>query len=311
MRLNLTSGFIADFRELSPLAALARALRASRALGMGDVSGELLANPAYQSHVAAVAKDDTVFFLSHRHYLAKGLTTRQRASVALHHYRHEVAAFDPAYFDAVYRQGGLTLWRDEVDGTSYDIRLMPGNDVLYEGGVSVVFFVNNARVCVVSYSTVPTDVFLPDRAVLGDLAIGESTLFVTRKQLTAEHDYQKAFNKAYDRTTPAHLCFGALTGIAQAQSHRCVIGITPRVHPSCTPEIEHHLETAYTAFWEGLDGRLASPFGFLIELPMKLTPLDELDAKARKRAIARRAHIGSVQQSAWKTMQTHLIDNKV
>lgn len=296
---TLTAGFVADWKGLSPTVAVARVLRASRIFGMNGVREKITSNAAYQRHVAGIAKDDAVFFLSHRHYLAKGLTPSQRAQTALHHYRHEITAFDGAYFDAVYCQNGLTLWRDVVDETSYDIRLMPGNDVLYEGGVSLVMHVNDVRVCVVSYSTVQTEVFFPQFRTMHDgEVLADTTLYVTRKQLTPTHEYQKKFNKAFDRTTPAHLCFGALAGVAHAQGFGGVLGITPEVHLSCTPELRPHFDVAYTLFWEGLSGHRVSPFAYFIELPMKLTPLDHLDAKARKRAIARRSHIHAVRESA-------------
>jgi uncharacterized protein len=285
-----------------------RVLRASRILGMGEVRRQLKANPAYQRHVAAIAKDDAVFFLSHRHYLACGLTPQQRATTALHHYEHEVNAFDRGYFDAVYRGPGLVLWRAEIEDGVFDIRLMPGNDVLYEGGVSVVAFYNGLRIAVLSYANVQAPVFVPGFVPeRGEPALGAETVFITRKQLTADHSYQKAFNKAFDRSTPGHFCFAAMAGIALAQGYSRIVAITPEVHPSCSPEIEKHFHVAYTEFWESLSGRRVSPFGYLVDLPMRMTPLDEMDAKARKRAVARRKHVQTVQDSAQAIIRAHLL----
>ncbi len=295
---------------MSPPVAVLRALRASRILGMGAVRRHLRQNPAYQHHVASVARDDTVFFLSHRHYLAKGLSPQERARTALHHYEHEVCAFDRAYFDAVYCGQGLVVWRQEVDNDVFDIRILPGNDVLYEGGVSIVAFFNGIRIAVVSYANVSADVFLPGYTPSADEApLGSNLVFVTRKQLTWDHAlYQKSFNKAFDRSTPGHFCFAVLTGLALAQGYARVVGIAPDVHPSSTPEIEGRLQTAYTDFWESLGGRRVSPYGHLISLPMRMTPLDELDAKARKRAVARRRHIQTVQDSSFAIIRGCLLD---
>lgn len=305
---NLTSGFISDWQDISPPVAVLRALRASRILGMRDVRRHLRQNPAYQLHVASVARDDAVFFLSHRHYLAKGLSPIERARTALHHYEHEVHAFDRRYFDAVYAGQGLVVWRREVEGGVFDIRILPGNDVLYEGGVSIVAFFNDVRIAVLSYANVSPDVFVSERARAADEApLGSNLLFVTRKQLTWDHAlYQKAFNKAFDRSTPGHFCFAALTGLALAQGHARVIAIAPDVHPSYTPDVEGRFHAAYTEFWESLGGRPVPPYGYLIELPMRLTPLDALDAKARKRAIARRRHIQAVQDSTFDTIVDRL-----
>jgi uncharacterized protein VirK/YbjX len=305
---NLTSGFISDWHGMSPPVAVLRALRASRILGMRDVRRHLRQNLAYQKHVASVARDDAVFFLSHRHYLARGLSPIERARTALHHYEHEVHAFDRTYFDGVYGGQGLVVWRRDVEGGVFDIRILPGNDVLYEGGVSIVVFFNDVRIAVLSYANVSPDVFLPGHgSQVGEAPFGSNLLFVTRKQLTWDHAlYQKSFNKAFDRSTPAHFCFAALTGLALAQGHTRVVAIAPDVHPSCTPEAEGRFHAAYTEFWESLGGRRVLPYGYLIELPMRMTPLDELDTKARKRAVARRRHIQAVQDSTFETIVSRL-----
>jgi uncharacterized protein len=306
---NLTSGFISDWRGMSPPVAVLRALRASRVLGMADVRRHLRLNPAYQRHVASVARDDTVFFLSHRHYLAKGLSPQERAQAAVHHYEHEMNAFDSAYFDAVYGGHGLVAWQHDAEGDLFEIRILPGNDVLYEGGCSIVAFFNGVRIAVLSYANVSSDVFLPGYTPpAGEGPLGAKLIFVTRKQLTWDHAlYQKSFNKAFDRSTPGHFCFAALTALALAQGHVRVVAITPDVHPSCTPEIEERFRAAYTEFWESMGGRRASPYGHVINLPMRLKPLDELDAKARKRAIARRGHIQAVQDSTFETIRSRLV----
>ncbi len=308
MILNIITGFLADFKGMSPQAATIRAVRASRVFGMGDVKQRIMSNAAYQRHVALVAKDDAVFFLSHRNYLARGLTAAQRADAALHHYEHEVTAFDSAYFQSVYVQGALPLWQAEAEGMVFDIKLEPGNDVLYEGGMSLVFHVNGERVCVVSYATVPAAMVMAlDELSRPHAEPISSVIFVTRKHLTAMHAYQKIFNKAFDRTTPAHLCVGALTGVALAQGHLKMVGIKPEVHPSLQPDREAAFHTAYTEFWESLAGRSTSSFGYAVDLPMRMTPLVELDAKARKRAVARRLHVEDARNKAYDIVRRHLV----
>lgn len=300
MLLRLPAQFVSDCSTYSPAVALVRFGRALRAWLMGDVRRRIESNAACRQHQALVARDDPLFYLSHRHYLAKGLTADQRAAAALCHYQRETSAFDETYFDLVYRQGALVLWRHEYEGRVFDLRLMPGNDVLYEGGASIVLHMDGARLAVLSYSAVPSAVFVSENGA------PEPVLFVTRKQLTQNHDYQKVFNKAFDRTTPGHLCFGALTGVALAQRMDRVVGIVAAAHPSCTPELEGRMKVAYDEFWASLEGRAGSPFGQVIDLPMRLTPLEELDAKARKRAVARREHIRQVQESAQATIARHL-----
>jgi uncharacterized protein len=305
----LATGFISDWNRISPQAAVLRVLRSLRVLRTREGARRLLDNVAYRRHVEAVEPGDPAFFLSHRHYLAKGLSPAQRARAAFHHYDHEVTAFDSAYIGAVYEGRGLVLWRREVDEGVFEIRLLPGNDVLFEGGVSVVAFFNDVRIAVLSYANVPTDILLPGYvAAEGEPPLEASTIFATRKQLTWDHAlYQKAFNKAFDRSTVGHFCFAALTGLALAQGRHRLMAIAPEAHPAFTPELGGVFRLAYADFWASLGGRPVSSVGWLIDLPMRLTPLDQLDAKARKRAMARRQHIDDVQNETFETVRRHLV----
>jgi uncharacterized protein VirK/YbjX len=289
----------ADRRTFGTGVAALRALRSARALRHRDQTAELLANAAYRAHVAAVAPADPLCFLSHKAYLARGLDAAQRTACAVDHYRHQVDAFVPAFHNAVYGGTGLTLWSAVADGTRYDIRLVPGNDVLYEGGLSVVFFVEGQRMAVVSYSRVDGSTIGHDAGPL---------LFVTRKQLTADHGYQAAFNAAFDRTTPAHLCFAALTGIALALGHRAVAAIRPEVHPGFEDRYAARFDTAYTQFWTSLAGQRRGDVAFAVPVPMEMTPLEELSAKARKRATLRRRHLEDVCRRAMTVIGDHLVD---
>jgi uncharacterized protein VirK/YbjX len=275
---------------------------------MPTKSARLFANKAFRRHVETVASGDALFFLSHRHYLVRGLTFRQRCDAAVFHYEHEVSTFGSEYVDAVYEKGGLLLWRIQTQDAVVEIRLMSGIDVLYEGGISLVLYVNGGRYAVLSYSSVRSSVFLPSRIdVHSDVGHEAVTLFIARKQLAADHSYQQVFNKAVDRSTPGHLLFAALTGVALAQGIRRVIAISPDVHPSCTVERRQQFDLAYSQFWESLSGRKLSPYGYVIDLPMQMTPLAELDLKARKRAVARREHIDSVAISSQTAISQHIV----
>jgi uncharacterized protein VirK/YbjX len=257
--------------------------------------------------MASNSGDDLFFYLSHRHYLARGLSVRARSDSALCHYQHECHAFDPAYLEQVYSQDGLTLWRETVDGVAYDIRLVPGMDVLYEGGLSVVLNVNGGRVCVLSFSWMPRHLLLPAEPVGGSEGTGSATIpFVVRKQLAYNHAYQAEFNKAFSRTMPAHLVFAALAGIALPQGYREVVGIAAERHLAACEQNRPQLQRAYDEFWSSLCGQPFSPFGYLIGLPLQLTSLDDLNASQRKRAKVRRAHIDAVRQSAEETIRPYL-----
>lgn len=301
--------FFTDYRRKTLLSALIRLYRKTKILGMPDLRKILFNNPAYQNHVTKINDTDSLFFVSHKYFLAQGFTFKERALAALYHYEQETNRFDEHYHQNVYCENGLILWSKTVDNIVYDIRLMPGNDVLYEGGCSIVFHISGLRVCVLSYSVVPLNIILPELAISAHIkkTNKQSALFVTRKQLTSDYSYQKSFDKIFNRITPAHLCLGALAGIGFPQGYEYFIGISASVHPSLKLEYSKTFDAAYSQFWASLKGQLKSPYGYLVELPIHLTPLDQLDQKARKRAILRRQHIHHVYEETSNVIQRHLL----
>lgn len=282
-----------DSRRYPRAVSLLRSARRAQALLAPGLCHALARNPAFASHAAAEGEGDPLFFLSHRHYLARGLTPAQRIRAAATHYQFETRAFSPALLHAVRFEGGLTLWQREVDGRVHDIRLCQGNDIAHEGGLSLVLGIEGARICVLSFSMVPANCVGAVRAV-GDGPI----LFVTRKQLTRDHGYQTAFCRAFQRATPASLCIGALQGIAGALRLTAFAGIAGLAHPALTPELSGNFRHSYDDFWRTLGGQRVSDHAFLIPVPVVLPPLAAMDAAHRKRARARRRHADGVETAA-------------
>src|SRR5262245_52497702 len=135
-------------------------LRAARLLRHREAVEALLALDIVRGALVEARGPTALSFLANRHLLARGLDLRQRLACTLYHYRHEQSRFAGSYVDAVYRADGLSLWRHQAEEHVYDIRLMVGNDNLYEGFLSAVAFIDGQRVCVISFSCV-------DAALLG------------------------------------------------------------------------------------------------------------------------------------------------
>lgn len=301
---RMASHVVADCHRYSPQAAMARLVRASRVFQVRDVAQRLHHNPACRAHKARVAPHDHWFYLTHRHYLARGLSVAQRAACALHHYEHEVRAFDAAYFKAVYEEQGLVLWRADVGEDAFEIRLMSGHDMMYEGGISVVPHYNGERLGVFTYSTVDPSVLLAPGALAANPE--RSLLFLARKQLTNNHTYQKSFNKAFERVTLAHFTFAALAGVAMAQGHGAILGVDAAHHPSYAPGYEERLQSAYDEFWASLEGSAAPPCAYRVEVPMRMPSTDQMDGEKRRRANKRRQHLEAVRASAEAALRPHL-----
>ncbi len=275
--------------------AVARGLRRARVMLASGAFATLAASESFAAHLAQTRETDPLFFLAQRHYLARDLPPRLRLAAAVTHYATEQAAHTAAYRQAVYRTGGLTLWQGEGP---WRISLEAGQDVLVEGGLSVVLRAGSLRICVMSFSRVPREVVDPN----GTADLPATVHFVTRKQLTAERGYQDAFHAAFDRVTAAHLCFAALEGLILAEGGRLAVGIAPQAHPVHSPDLGPHLETAYADFWQTLGALPLSSRGVLIPLPVALSPVDDMPAAKRKRALVRRAHLDTVRQAALAAM---------
>ncbi|MBL4929156.1 DUF535 family protein [Fuscibacter oryzae] len=286
------SGLRAD-RGRYPLWTMAvRALRRARILGASQKLGAMTTSPSLLAHTAAEGEDDLLFCLSHRYYLAKGLDTQARVAAAHCHYQHEDQAYLPAYFEQVYQNGGLVLWGADTPDHRYDIVLQPGRDVAYEGGLSVALRVDGGCLCVLSFSLVPS------RLLGSPAGLPEVVHFVSRRHLTKDRGYQADYNRAFNRSTPAHMVFAALEGLILAQGRIHALGIAPERHPSDRADLNPWFRAGYSEFWTSLGGRPLGDAGYVIELPMRLSPLDDLDAAKRKRALQRRAHLEAVRQSA-------------
>jgi uncharacterized protein VirK/YbjX len=292
-------GFRAEAGTYNLGARILRTMRRSRIVGhVREVKG-LSANPAFEGHLRTDPVHDPLFYLSHQHYLARGLTNDDRILAAKAHYAHETAAFDARYIAQVYRGDGLVLWSSTREDVTYEIRLLPGNDVLYEGGVSLVLFVDGVRVCVLSYTIVPSVVMVPTWH-------SPELIFVSRLQLTHHHGYQTAFNRAFDRCMPGHLCFGALAGVATVLGQDQVLGIDAARSPSWSHSRKDQFCTTYDGFWQSMSGRKVCDLGYEIEIPLHLSSVAEMDAARRKRALRRRSHIDAVQGSTLNVLSSHL-----
>jgi uncharacterized protein VirK/YbjX len=127
-------------------------LRAARLLARPEKLASLLELDLVKTSLVQARGPLALSFLTSPRFLARTLTLEQRVDCALHHYAYEQATFSATYVEAVYRGEGLELWRSEAEDQIFSIRLMIANDNLFEGCLSVVAFVGDQRVCLLSFS---------------------------------------------------------------------------------------------------------------------------------------------------------------
>jgi uncharacterized protein VirK/YbjX len=285
------------------LACVARSLRV---LLFQRAHQELLALDIHRRYVA-LAHDDVFHHLSHRHYLARGLSLRQRVRCVLAHYGFEETMFDAAYKHAIYRDGGLALWRhdgqDGHDGWRFEIRLEMASRLCAEGDLTVALRAigNAGESCLhrLSFSWV-------DGAFAGVKA--PIVPFIARNQghRAEVRDAFAAFEQAFPNNSPGYFCFAALQGIAEALGIAQVAAVKAAWQSAWTPADARHFANAYDGFWETLGGVPMAGRAYRIALPFHLKPLSEMPSRHRKRAALRRGHWGAIGESARLVLQRHL-----
>jgi uncharacterized protein VirK/YbjX len=223
-------------------------------------------------------KRDTFFFLTHDYYLSRAFTLAQRVDCAINHYSFEGQNYGPNYHRSVYQSPrGLALWHRVVDGASYSIYLCATEDYRYEGDLSVLCFVNDTRVCRVSFSYVDGSLF--------GLQPGR-TMFVTRNQTDRNPELQR-FRDSFKQNSPPYFCLASVCGIAMANGMRAIYMVKDDAQIAYQERYAEGFRNSYSALWEAfgaqqIDDRRA----YWMSIPPKLIPISIV--KHKKRAVTRR-----------------------
>lgn len=235
---------------------------------------------------------DTFFFLSHDHYLSRNLTVAQRVDCAINHYSFEGQNYGSIYHRSVYQsQHGLALWHRIVDGTRYTIALRATEDNRYEGDLSVLCFVNETRVCRVSFSYV-------DGSLFGFRS--ERTMFVTRNQTDRNPELQR-FRDSFKQNSPPYFCLASVCGIAMANGMRAIFLVNDDAQIAYQKQYAEGFRNSYSALWEAFGAQqIDDGHAYTMSIPPKLNSLSIV--KHRNRAVTRRKHWLEIALSARQAM---------
>jgi len=237
-------------------------------------------------------KRDTFFFLTHNHYLSRDLTLAQRVDCAVNHYSFERQNFGPAYHRSVYHSPrGLALWHRVVDGTRYTITLRATEDRRYEGDLSVLCFVDDTRVCRVSFSYVDGSLFglQPER-----------TMFVTRNQ-TERNPALQRFRDSFKQNSPPYFCLASVCGIAMANGMRAIFMVKDHAQIAYDERYAEGFRNSYSALWKAFGAQeIDDRHAYTMSIPLKLNPLSSV--KHKTRAVARRKNWQEIAISARQAM---------
>jgi uncharacterized protein VirK/YbjX len=278
-------------------------VRSLRVLLFYREHARLLSMDIYRRHLTAV-HDDVFHHLSHRDYLAKGLSLRQRVRCVSVHYRFEERTFDAAYQQAVYRDGGLVLWRHDADGVEFLIRLELASRLNAEGDLTLTLQAAGKCLHRLSFSWVEGRFAGIDTAILP---------FVARNQghRADQADAFDAFGRAFPNNSPSFFCFAALQGVARTLAMDQVVAVKAAWQCAHGAGCAQHFVNAYDGFWQVLGGVALPGRGWRIALPFHVKPLAEMPSRHRKRAAQRRAYWRAIGESTRTTLQRHLVQAAV
>lgn len=245
-----------------------------------------------RSYFSHKNKTDTFFFLTHRYYLSKAFNLAQRIDCAVAHYSFEGQNYGPIYHGSVYQSPrGLVLWQRVVDGTRYTITLCATEDTRYEGDLSVSCFVNEARVCRVSFSYVSGSLF-------GLQA--EHTMFVTRSQTHRNPELER-FRDSFKQNSPPYFCLASVYGIAMANGMSAIFMVNDKAQIAYEERYAKGFRNSYSALWKAFGAQeMVDRCAYMMDIPPKLTPLSSLNHK--NRALARRQNWLEIALSARQVM---------
>jgi uncharacterized protein VirK/YbjX len=301
---HLSKGWLARRGQTTPASWMLSLVRSLRVLRYLREHQALCRLELVRRYVAAAPGDDLFHHLSHRSYLSRDLSARQRVQCVLSHYRFEDAAFGHAYHGAVYGGGGLTLWQHQhkrEDGGSHDfvlrLEMAPRHDA--EGDLTISLLADGKALHRLSYTWID-----------GQLAGSDlpTVPFVTRNQgrwsdSGAAFD---AFEAAFPNNSPSFFCFAAMQGVAQALGIDQVVAIKCTEQVAYDPADQKGFENAYDGFWRILGGVETPGRSYLIRLPFYLKPLADMPSKHRKRAAQRRECWRAIGDSTRTTLLRHM-----
>lgn len=254
----------------------------------------------YRNYVAQPSNDDLFHHLSHRNYLVKGLTARQRVQCVLGHYHFEETTFNGAYKQAVYRDGGLLLWQHASGDDHFSLGLEMAPRARAEGDLAISLIANGSRLHQLSFSWM-------DGALAGVAA--PMAPFVARNEgrWSDAGAAFEAFERAFPNNSPSFFCFAAMQGVAQAVGMAQVVAVKCTAHIAYDPNDARHFANAYDGFWKVLGGVETPGDTWRIALPFYLKPLADMPSKHRKRAAQRREYWRAIGEAARSTLQRHLL----
>jgi len=275
-------------------------LPALRVLGRRRALDRLFRLNNFAGQIASDPQADVLFHVSHRHFLAIGLSFTQRLECAHSHFAQEDARYDRAYQVAVYGPGpGMLLWSQQVGEVVYSIRLRSSAELRHEGPLSVVLMANQDWLHETSLAWI-------DASLFKDPAASGALMFITRNQ-SVRHDHAAliAFRRDFPQNSPSYFCLAAVHGMAHVNGQTQLAGIQGECQIAYDTAFASSFRSSYCEFWKTFGGVELQQWALLMPVPVQVSPISALKAKHRARARARRQNWSDICDQAAASLAGH------
>lgn len=235
-------------------------------------------------------------YLTHD-YLARGLTTRERAACFLHHYRR-LHATHPERLLRRTLEGDVTLYETSGAGTRFSISLGLSRPWDKEGELSLNLHVDGEIMFVVSFTIVPGYVVRSTAA---------ETLLVTRIQgMKGCYRLISHATKTLHNVSPDALLIAALQGLAARLGIAEMAGVSAVRQCSYLPNYAALFTRSYDTFFTELGAVKNSAGFFIAPLPLVEKPLAFIKQGHKLRTREKRAFKSEVAATMGYSFQALL-----
>ena len=213
-------------------------------------------------------------------YLKTDLSTKERASILVHHYTLLSSRSHEQFFRNI-AEGRLELWQESFDGHTYRILLTFPHTTDAEGDLLLVFRADETDLYVLSFTLGPGGIArLPDTNVM----------YIARVQGKGRAlDRIRAATKDCLDISPPALLLAAAEGIGMELNLEHMIGIGGQTQISADKAAPSSRLSAYDEFWTALGGTRLEGDMYRLTVPMTEKPIAAIKRCHRSRVKRKRA----------------------
>jgi hypothetical protein len=123
------------------------------------------------------------------------------------------------------------------------------------------------------------------------------TMLISQNQ-TDRTSVRELFDSCFKQNSPQLFCLSAICGIAMSNQFKTVLAIKHDAQISYKENYDSSFRNSYTALWEKFDAVEIDRQVYMLDVPLKLSPLRLVDRAHRRRARDRRRYWDEIAQSA-------------